>query len=119
MPTGVDRKELGRQGESLAATFLQEKGYRLLKRNWTLPLGEVDLVLQDGATLVLAEVKTYAAASAIDPVYKIGPAKQRKLWQLARLAAARYPDRNIRIDAVTVCCTGTPVIRHYENILFS
>lgn len=112
-----ERKQLGQHGENLAAEFLYRKGYLELARNLTFKLGEIDLLMQDGATIVVVEVKTNRVTSVIDPVYKISPAKQRKLWQLARLIAVKYPNSNIRIDAVTLYWSPEPRLQHYQNII--
>ena len=114
----MDRKELGREGETLAAQFLIRKGYRELARNLTLRQGEIDLLMADGETVVVVEVKTQTSGILIDPVYKISPAKQRKLSLLAAVISAKYPERNVRVDAVTLYWdrSGKPVITHYENI---
>jgi len=114
----MDRNELGRTGEGLAAEFLVTKGYVELARNLRLKQGEIDLLMSDQTTVVVIEVKSQTSNRLLDPIYKISPAKQRKLWLLASLVAARYPDRNIRIDAVTVYWEGgKPIITHYQNIL--
>jgi len=116
------RIELGQLGESLAAEFLVNKGFVLLERNLHLHLGEIDLLMQDGEVIVLIEVKTQRSAKLLDPIYKISPAKQKKLWHLARVIAARYPNRNIRVDAVTLYWSQpetSPHIIHRENIISS
>lgn len=53
----MDRKEAGQQGESLALTYLEGKGLRLLKRNYRCRNGEIDLVMLDGVILALVEVR--------------------------------------------------------------
>ena len=56
--TDLRRVALGAYGEQVAARHLTEAGLTVLERNWRCPLGEIDLVLRDGATLVVCEVKT-------------------------------------------------------------
>ena len=112
---------LGQQGEALAAEFLRNKGYAILERNLSVPLGEVDILAQnpDGG-LVVVEVKTLRISYAFNPIDKIDWAKRRKLSQLAALVAARYPDQNVQVDAVTVYWVESnpkPVVTHLENIL--
>lgn len=114
------RKELGKHGEELAAEFLLEKGYEILARNLTVRLGEIDILARYDGTIVIVEVKAQAKGELIDPIYKVNPAKQRKLSLLARLISARYPNSNIRLDAITLYWkpgSDLPIITHYENIL--
>lgn len=113
-------QELGREGENLAATFLTAKGYQVLGKNLRSRLGEVDLLMRDGRVIVLVEVKTSERSGVFTPFDRLGPAKQRKLWLLARQVAARYPDCDVRVDAVAVYWKGgssSPIIKHLQNIL--
>ena len=114
------RNRLGQLGETLAAEFLVEKGWKILERNLTMKLGEIDILAMDGEVVVVVEVKTQTSAEYLNPVYKITPAKQRKLHLLALAISIRYPDRNIRIDVLTLhWLTGQekPQITHLENVL--
>jgi hypothetical protein len=45
------------QAEDLALAFLLEQGLRLRTRNYTCRLGEIDLVLEEGNTVVFVEVR--------------------------------------------------------------
>ena len=51
------RRLFGQEGESLAERYLRRKGHRILQRNARSSLGELDLVVEDGAVLVFVEVK--------------------------------------------------------------
>ncbi|MFX7820786.1 YraN family protein, partial [Acinetobacter baumannii] len=44
-------------GEDAALVYLQQQGLRLLERNWRCKAGEIDLIMQDDATLVFVEVR--------------------------------------------------------------
>jgi putative endonuclease len=85
------RKRLGRQGEDLAAAYLDGQGYTLISRNWRTRAGELDIVARDGEWLVFVEVRTRRAARR-DAVPHFGtPAESvtpRKQMQLAALAEA-------------------------------
>ena len=50
--------KLGARGEALACTLLEEKGYKIIERNFKTPIGEIDIVAREGQTLVFVEVKT-------------------------------------------------------------
>ena len=120
MPRAGARNQLGQTGEELAADFLSNKGYVLLANNQIERVGEIDLLMRDGTTIVLVEVKTQSISRNFNPIEKIDYAKQRKLHLLASIIAARYPDQDVRVDAVTVHYVSgqvTPVITHLENIL--
>lgn len=48
----------GAWGERLVERDLQQRGMEVIERNWRCEHGELDLVVQDGDTLVVVEVKT-------------------------------------------------------------
>lgn len=48
----------GRIGEQIARRFLERRGFELLEQNLKLHNAEIDLLMRDGATFVLVEVKS-------------------------------------------------------------
>ncbi len=53
----MNRRIIGNRAESLACRFLEQRGMRLLARNFHCRRGEIDLVMQDGDSLVFVEVR--------------------------------------------------------------
>jgi putative endonuclease len=92
----VDRLDLGRRGEEAAVRRYAAAGYRVVARNWRCALGELDLVLVRGSTLIFCEVKTRRGSSLGGPYEAVGWQKQRKLQQLAEAFLASSP-----VSAVT------------------
>ena len=45
--------ELGRKGESLAKTYLENNGYEILDENWTYGKLEVDLIAYKAKVIIL------------------------------------------------------------------
>lgn len=102
--TARARRALGAYGEELAARLLGELGMSVLERNWRCDDGEIDILLRDGATLVVCEVKTRTSDVAGTPHEAVTDAKLARLKRLGeRWAAERgiRPD-GIRIDLVAV-----------------
>lgn len=105
--TGHNRA-LGAYGERVAAAHLTEQGMVLLDRNWRCDEGELDLVLRDGDTLVVCEVKTRTSLDHGTPHEAVTDAKLDRLRRLAqRWADAHgvHPPR-CRVDLVAVLQTG-------------
>ena len=75
---------LGQSAESRAAAFLQTHGLKLLSRNWRCRFGEIDLIMQDGATLVFVEVRLRSRDDFGGAAASVTPAKQKKLLAAAR-----------------------------------
>lgn len=96
------RQSLGKSGEDLACQFLLNKGYILIGRNVRLKFGEIDLLMKDGKTLVIVEVKTKKTGSFTLPQEKVDREKQKKLVRLAKAVWQKFPDWKIRIDVVAV-----------------
>lgn len=95
----------GSQAEDRALRFLQERGLRLLARNWRCKLGELDLVMQDGDTVAVIEVRSRArsdwgaAAETVDARKQARVVRATKLWLARRPELAEQP---LRFDVVTL-----------------
>ena len=74
---------LGILGEDAAVEHYRRRGYRLLARNWTCRIGELDLVLARGSTVVFCEVKARSGSAFGGPHEAVTWRKQRKLRALA------------------------------------
>ena len=85
----MKNKNLGSLGETLAATFLIAKGYRILQKNVRLGRGEIDLVCQQAGQLVFVEVKTRTSQAFGPPEEAITPAKLERLEQLSQIYCQR------------------------------
>jgi len=109
----VNRRWLGMEGEDRARAYLEEKGLRWRESNFYTDFGELDLVMQDGFTIVFVEVKRKLSSGTV-PEEALTPAKRRHVVKaaLAYLAYRKLTDRPLRFDVVAI----TPgKITHYEN----
>lgn len=118
--TAQARQAIGAYGEGRAARHLADLGLSVLERNWRCDEGEIDIVLRDGATLVVCEVKTRTSLVAGSPHEAITDEKLARLKRLGeRWAAERgvRPD-GIRIDLVAVLLQrrGAPVVEHVVGL---
>ncbi|MDB5098958.1 MAG: uncharacterized protein JWM80_3379 [Cyanobacteria bacterium RYN_339] len=103
----------GARCEALAAGYLYGKGYRIRARNLRTRLGEVDLVCEQGATVVFVEVKARHSARYGPGSASVGWSKQRRIMAIAGLVMAREPERACRFDVVSVAIErGHPLITH-------
>jgi len=102
-----ERLELARLGEALALKAVKELGYKRLVSNYRCSLGEIDLIAQDGDTLVFVEIKTRKGRSV---AYAKEAVNQRKQRQISKVALAYmkqygYEDVKARFDVVAVSLT--------------
>lgn len=102
------RKIFGQAGEDAAVAFLKKQGYRILEKNYRVPVGEVDIIAEHKKTVVFIEVKSRADKEYQAPIEAVTPHKQHKIIQTAQsfLARNRVVDRAIRFDVVSI--TGDP-----------
>ena len=100
----VARQTLGKTGEDLAAAELQRRGYAILARRYRTRHGEIDLVAQDGRTIVFIEVKVRLTSEFGHAAEAVSPHKQRRLVSMADdyLARHRLGDRPCRFDVVAM-----------------
>ena len=99
------RRQLGDQGEDLAAAALKKQGYKILERNYVTPLGEIDLVARQGKTLVIVEVKTRKSLRFGSPQEAVSFAKQQRLRRLADYYVKQKrlgEDVLVRFDVVAI-----------------
>jgi putative endonuclease len=95
----------GSAAEARALEYLQGQGLRLLARNWRCKLGELDLVMQDGETVAIIEVRSRARGEWGSAAETVGRRKQLRLVRATRLWLARRPDlaeQPLRFDVVTL-----------------
>ena len=92
------------EGESGAAKLLEDKGFKVIERNYRTRAGEIDIIAKDGNTYVFVEVKARASAEFGAPGEMVTPAKMYKLAGAAKQWLAENGVRNkpCRFDVVTV-----------------
>lgn len=96
----------GARAEDLCAGLLRAAGLRLIERNWRCRLGEIDLIAQEGAVLVFAEVRMRSGGGFGGAAESVTAAKRARLIAAARLYLAGRPQSACRFDVFVV--DGTP-----------
>jgi putative endonuclease len=76
-------RRLGIEGEEAAVRFLKKKGYKIVSRNFRSPVGEMDIIAEEGDTLVFVEVKTRTDDSFGHPFEAVTRTKREKLRKVA------------------------------------
>jgi len=97
-------KKLGILGEDIAANHLAGLGYKVIDRNFRSLHGEVDIVAEDGETLVFIEVKNYSFRSYGSPYSAIVRSKKESIVHAARtyLYRNRVADKACRFDVMAI-----------------
>ena len=104
-----------RAGERLVEDALRARGWRFLARRLETRWAELDLVLAQGETLVVVEVKTGRAGRRFRPGMRLGADTLARLWRAAETLAAGAPRR---VDLVEVALDERRRARlvHHEGI---
>ncbi len=100
------RQVLGGHAESLACDYLERHGLELILRNYRRRLGELDLVLRDGDTLVIAEVRTRGRDDFGGAAASIDAFKQRRIVRAAQQLLQQ------RRDLAGMCARFDVVVVH-------
>src|SRR5262249_5715418 len=98
------RQQLGIVGEELAARELASRGYAILERRYRTRYGEIDIVAEDGGTLVFVEVRARAGGEVGRAAESVTDGKKRKVTAMAVEYLARHhiADRPCRFDVVAI-----------------
>lgn len=99
----------GPESEDRALSFLQARGLKLVARNWRCKAGELDLVMRDADTVVVAEVRARGRDDYGTALETVDRRKQERLVRATRLLLARRPDlaeHPLRFDVVALDGAG-------------
>ena len=120
MPPSDTRRAFGQLGERLAAQHLIANGYHIRETNYRAgAAGEIDIIAQDGETIVFIEVKARRGSRNGTATEAVTPRKQQQLITLAEAYAAQNDlDAALRIDVIAIDFTPDGrllSLNHYEN----
>ena len=99
--------QIGNEGELHAKTYLEQQGLTHIESNFLAKVGEIDLLMKDGHTLVFVEVrlrKKLGYGSAIDTVTYAKQKKLRKTAQLYMLKRFKTVEIDCRFDVIGIDC---------------
>ncbi len=104
----------GRRGEIIAAWWLRAHGWQVLAQRVKTRIGEVDLIVRRGKTLVFVEVKTRAKQA--DLAFAVDDYRLRRVAAAAQALLPRYarPDDGVRIDVILIAPWSRP--QHIRDV---
>jgi putative endonuclease len=99
-----ERIAVGQRGEAAVEQLYVSRGYRVVARNWRCRIGELDLVVARGSTLVICEVKTRRGTRFGGGFEAVDARKRQKLRALAEAFCLQHPGgaASIRFDVASV-----------------
>lgn len=111
----------GVRGEDIAETYLREKNYKILHRNWSYLKNEIDIIASDSDTIIFVEVKTRTSCQWGRPEDAISEQKIRRIANAANYYMQEHSDlESARFDVVSIILDGDSVkIEHIEDAFFA
>lgn len=117
-----EKKDLGDLGEKISREYLENKGYKILDKNFRYSkLGELDIIATKNNAIIFFEVKTRkkTGPGGFYPEDNITYDKQKKLIKLSQIWLSKHKltdcDWQIDVLAIDMYLNGSCDIRHLEN----
>lgn len=109
-------KDLGQEGEQIAAEYLRRKGYTILKRNYRFGRREIDIIASKRGFLVFVEVKMRSNVRYGMPEEAVDERKA----EMIRYVAEQYLSRHhwpgpIRFDIIAILKRNSVEIEHFRD----
>ena len=114
----AEHNDLGNLAEELAANFLEEKGYKILVKNFRYQKGEIDIIAEFNNEIIIVEVKARGSDIFMEPQEAV---TKKKIKSLVMVADFFMKDRNlnqeVRFDIIAVLPDekGRLQITHLED----
>ena len=114
----MDKTEIGRMGENIAADFLMSKGFQIAVRNYRHKKAEIDLIVKRGEWLLFVEVKTRASVAYGHPESFLHDFQAHRIFD----AAEEYIystdwQGHVRFDVISILLGDPPTIEHFEDAI--
>ena len=116
----ADHNELGKEGEEMAAAYLQKKGYVILARNYTFKKSELDIVAMQDGKLIVVEVKTRNSDYLAGPEITVTKKKQKALIKAANFYIHEKDlDVETRFDIISIILNSKEqTLEHLEDAFY-
>ncbi len=118
-PMKLSQPEFGLWAETRAVSFLRKSGKKVIARNYRTQLGEIDIIAEDGDTILFVEVKASRSPFS-HPEDKVNFAKQKRLIRAAKsfIARGNLYDKPARFDIITVKANRAGIEIDYSQDAF-
>jgi len=116
----AEHNELGQQGEEMAAIYLAQKGYEVVKRNYRFQKSELDIIARKDGKLIVVEVKTRNSDYLAGPEITITKKKQKALIKAANFYILENDlDTETQFDIVSIILNNNEqTIEHLEDAFY-
>lgn len=111
----MNKREVGKEKEQIAAEFLKENGYIILEMNYNTKHGEIDIIAKDAKYICFVEVKYRKSLRSGLPEEAVNLRKMKKICKASQYylySHKEYMNHQIRYDVIAI---ENDEIRFYDN----
>ncbi len=111
----MNTRAIGINGEQIAVEYLVKSGYKILERNYSCKIGEIDIIAYKNNIIVFVEVKSRNYFSHGSGIESVTPDKIYKIIKTADiyLLSKRKINADCRFDIILT--TDEEIIEHIPN----
>lgn len=110
MDNRTEKRMVGDVGETIACSFLEKRGFKIIERNYLRKWGEIDIVAKKKSVIHFIEVKSVSGSvSGVTSNDNYRPEDNMHPWKLRRLARVMQTylldkklDCDWQLDLITV-----------------
>ena len=113
-------QKIGKFGEDEAVKYLEQKGYKILDRNFSCKRGEIDIIALDKDEIVFIEIKARISLKYGLPSEAVTKNKLKHIYKTAEyyLYTRNLLNENTRIDVIEVYIKNNQVIiNHLKQVV--
>ena len=116
----AEHNVLGKKGEDLACSYLEEQGYTILHRNWRWRKLELDIIAEKDNTLVVIEVKTRRNDFFGTPEEAVNDAKIKHIVRATDAYVKKFAiDLPVRFDIISIIGNNSSFhVEHLQDAFF-
>lgn len=108
----LSRSETGKLGEELTAYYLEKSGYEILRRNFRIKGGEIDIIAKKDGVIAFVEVKTRDVSALESGVQAVDTKKKSLVIRASQEYSCRYPhDCQPRFDISDVTVNNGKIVK--------
>lgn len=112
------KRDIGYAGETAVCKFLRKNGYEILKRNYTIRGGEIDIIAKKNDCVAFVEVKTRKLDALQSGEEAVTKSKQKRIIKTAKRYFSLLDEPcNGRFDVAVVEMSGEEIkkIKYYVS----